>query len=103
MKCSSNRLLVAEVVEDSRAFAALEREWEDLYQNSPLATPYQSWAWLYSWWEHYGDDYELRLVTVRDGDLLVGIVPLMLERRWGFGRLRFIGTGLDGPQSCYLD
>jgi len=24
----------------------------------------------------------------------VGLVPLMLERRWGFQRLLFIGTGL---------
>jgi Acetyltransferase (GNAT) domain len=28
---------------------------------------------------------------VRDKGLLVGLIPLMLERRWGFGRLLFIG------------
>jgi hypothetical protein len=33
----------------------------------------------------------LRLITVRDRDLLVGLIPLMLERRWGFGRLLLIG------------
>jgi CelD/BcsL family acetyltransferase involved in cellulose biosynthesis len=88
------------VVEDARAFAALEREWDDLYRNSPLATPFQSWAWLYSWWEFYGEGYEPRLVTVRDDEgLLVGLVPLMLERKMGFGRLLWIGTGL----SDYLD
>lgn len=88
------------VLEDTRDFAALEDEWEALYQDSPLATPFQSWAWLYSWWEIYGEDYELRLVTVRDGDLLVGLIPLMLERRWGFfGRLLFIGNG----PTDYLD
>ena len=27
----------------------LLKEWEDLYRNSPQATPFQSWAWLYSW------------------------------------------------------
>jgi len=37
---------------------------------------------------------------VRDGALLVGLVPLMLERWWGFpGWLSFIGTGLTD----YLD
>ncbi len=92
------------VLKDSQAFAALEQEWDDLYQNSPHATPYQSWAWQYSWWESYGEDYELRLTTVRSEDgLLVGLIPLMLERRWGFGRLRFIGSGLNGPPSFYLD
>ena len=85
-------MLEVVVLEDPRAFEALEGEWEELYHDSPLATPFQSWAWLYSWWEFYGEPYELRLVTVRSGDLLVGLIPLMLERRWGFGRLLFIGT-----------
>ena len=95
--------LDVEVVEDAGAFAALEAEWEDLRLSCPRATPFQSWAWLYSWWEHYGAGRALRLVAVRDraaGGLLVGLVPLMLERgRWGLGRLLFVGTG----QTDYFD
>src|SRR5215203_3690479 len=88
------------IVEDARTFAALEKEWDDLYNSSAQATPFQSWAWLYSWWESYGEDYELRLVTVRDGrDLLVGLAPLMLEYKRGFSKLLFVGTGLTD----YLD
>ena len=88
------------VVENTRTFAALEREWDDLYRNSPLATPFQTWAWMYSWWQYYGESYELRLITVRnDKGLLVGLVPLVLERTMGFARLLWIGTGL----SDYLD
>src|SRR5687767_12019553 len=83
------------ILEDAKEFAALEREWEDLYRDAPLATPFQSWEWLYSWWEFYGEPYELRLITVRnESGVLVGIVPLMLKRRWGFGRLLFVGTGI---------
>jgi CelD/BcsL family acetyltransferase involved in cellulose biosynthesis len=84
-------LLDVTVLDDVHSFEALEEEWEDLYRNSPSATPFQSWSWLYSWWESFGDEYELRLITVRDGGLLVGLMPLMLERRWGFRRLLFIG------------
>lgn len=81
------------VIEDTRAFAALEEEWDDLYCDSRHATPFQSWAWLYSWWEHHGEGYELRLVKLRNEEnLLVGLIPLMLERRWGFGRLLFVGN-----------
>jgi CelD/BcsL family acetyltransferase involved in cellulose biosynthesis len=88
------------VLEDPQAFAALEQEWDDLFHNCPRATPYQSWDWLYSWWEAYGEDYDLRLITVRGEDgLLVGLIPLMLERSAGFGRLLFIG----GWQSDFLD
>jgi CelD/BcsL family acetyltransferase involved in cellulose biosynthesis len=81
------------VLDHTQAIAALEEEWEDLYRHSPLATPFQSWAWLYSWWEFYGKGYEMRLVTIRYDGLLVGLMPLMLQRRGGFGRLLFIGTG----------
>jgi CelD/BcsL family acetyltransferase involved in cellulose biosynthesis len=82
------------VVEDTGEFAALEEEWEDLYRNCARVTPFQSWAWLYSWWEYYGEGRELRIVTVRDGGLLVGLVPLMLERGQIFGRLLFLGSGI---------
>ena len=90
----------ATVLDEDRDFAALQQEWDELYANSSPTTPFQSWAWLYSWWEFYGEDYELRLITVRAGELLVGILPMMLERKWGlFGRLLFIGN----DPSDYLD
>jgi CelD/BcsL family acetyltransferase involved in cellulose biosynthesis len=101
MHLRSTKPVEIETVQTTRAFTDLEQEWEDLYGDSPLATPFQSWAWLYSWWESYGEGYELRLITVRDDGegLLVGILPLVLERRWGFGKLLFVGTG----QTDYLD
>ena len=95
----STELPAVAVLKDSQDFAALEEEWTDLYDSSPLATPFQSWSWLYSWWEFYGERYELRLVTIRDDGLLVGIAPLMLERRRVLSRLLFVGTGITD----YLD
>jgi CelD/BcsL family acetyltransferase involved in cellulose biosynthesis len=88
------------ILDNTRDFAALEGEWEDLYHDCPLATPFQSWAWLYSWWEFYGEHYELRLVTIRNEEgLLVGILPLMLERARTLSKLLFIGSG----PTDYLD
>jgi CelD/BcsL family acetyltransferase involved in cellulose biosynthesis len=96
---TQHRRLDAAVLRDDEGFAALEGEWAELYERCPSATPFQSWAWLYSWWEHHGEGYELRLVTLREGGLLVGLLPLMLERRFAFGRLLFIGSGTTD----YLD
>src|SRR3712207_9136670 len=88
------------VLKDTKRFATLEEEWDKLYRDAPLATPFQSWAWLYSWWEFYGEGHELRLVTVRDEEgLLVGLAPLMVERGRGLRRLLFLGTG----PTDYLD
>ncbi len=100
MSTRHSKLLRTEVLTSAGEFAALEEEWEDLYHDSPRATPFQSWAWLYSWWEYYGEGYELRLITVRDDEgLLIGLAPLMLERRLGFRKLLFVGTG----PTDYLD
>lgn len=94
------RSLRVQVLKHRTQFLSLEEEWEDLYHNCPQATPFQSWAWLYSWWEYYGEGYKLRLVTVRSNEgLLIGIIPLMLERKAFFRRMLFVGTGL----SDYLD
>jgi CelD/BcsL family acetyltransferase involved in cellulose biosynthesis len=84
---------------NAQDFLTLKEEWEDLYKDCPYATPFQSWEWLYSWWESYGEGYELRLVAVWNSDVLVGVIPLMLVRSWGFGRLLFVGTGITD----YLD
>jgi CelD/BcsL family acetyltransferase involved in cellulose biosynthesis len=83
------------VLTEDRDFASLEEEWGELYEHIPSATPFQSWAWLYSWWEVYGEGYQLRLIIVRDGDLLVGLLPLMARR----GRLLLIGDLVGGGLS----
>jgi len=77
---------------ETTEFTSLEEEWDELYESCPSATPFQSWAWLYSWWEAYGGAYDLRLITFRDaGGLLVGLLPLMVRRWPSFGRLLLIG------------
>jgi hypothetical protein len=80
-------------VQDTTEFASFREEWDELYQSCPSATPFQSWEWLYSWWEVYGEGrYRLRLITLRDaGGFLVGLLPLMVRRRPSLGRLLLLG------------
>src|SRR5215210_960855 len=87
---TQQRQLDTAVLPDTKDFASLQEEWDELYENCPLATPFQSWEWLYSWWEIYGEGrYGLRLITLRDpgSGLLVGLLPLMVRR----GRLLLLG------------
>ncbi|MGW6404201.1 GNAT family N-acetyltransferase [Streptomyces sp. NPDC055134] len=72
--------LSAEVCTDSVRFGALGPEWEALYRRSRTATPFQSHAWLHSWWLSYGSGRGLCVVLVRDGGRLVAAAPL--TRRW---------------------
>ncbi|MES4890278.1 GNAT family N-acetyltransferase [Streptomyces sp. NPDC096012] len=73
--------LAAELVTDEAAFARLAPAWDRLYARCAAATPFQSHAWLHSWWLSYGRPGRLRLVLVRSGEELVAAAPLMLVRR----------------------
>jgi hypothetical protein len=93
------------IVHDTRGFASLRCEWDELYRSCPSATPFSSWEWLYSWWEHYGEgNYELRLITLRDhkSGLLVGLLPLMVGRWTSFGRLLLLGGNRITPYKDIL-
>ncbi|WP_405872601.1 GNAT family N-acetyltransferase [Streptomyces sp. NBC_00005] len=78
---ASGRALSVELCTDERTFAALAEEWGKLHGSCPSATPFQSHAWLHSWWLSYGTPDGLRLFLVRRGDELVGAAPLMRVRR----------------------
>ncbi|WP_431781347.1 GNAT family N-acetyltransferase [Streptomyces chumphonensis] len=73
--------LTVSLCRDPAEFAALGPQWDALHRRSPAATPFQSHAWLHSWWLSYGRPGRLRLVLVRRGARLVGAAPLMLAYR----------------------
>lgn len=60
--------------------AALEPEWRELLGScSSHASIFQSPTWLRTWWGEFGASRELVLLSVRDEQRLVGVVPLMRE------------------------
>jgi hypothetical protein len=98
------RRLRSAMLRETAQFAALQKEWDELYRSCPSATPFSSWEWLYSWWEVYGEGtYGLRLITLRDTDgLLVGLLPLMARH----GRLLLLGgrsAGSEDGMTSYKD
>lgn len=78
--------LRTELCVDEGGFAALGTAWERLHRRCGAATPFQTHAWLHSWWQSYGRPGRLRLVLVRedggdrDGGDLLAVAPLMLVR-----------------------
>ncbi|MCQ0024451.1 GNAT family N-acetyltransferase [Streptomyces somaliensis DSM 40738] len=87
--------LTVTVCREDRRFAGLAAEWADLYRRCPAATPFQTHAWLHSWWLSYGVPGRLRLVLVRrPGDgRLVAAAPLWLTRA-RVPTLAFLGGAL---------
>ncbi|MEU8621373.1 GNAT family N-acetyltransferase [Streptomyces sp. NPDC048623] len=60
--------LLTEIVRDAAEFGRLGPEWTALYGRCATATPFQSHAWLHSWWLSYGRPGALRVVLVRRAD-----------------------------------
>ncbi len=85
-------------VTDQQGLARLRPEWEELWRRDPLATPFQSPAWIFAWWSVFGTS-EPVLLTARANGELVGLLPLYLLREPGCRKLLPIGVGL----SDYID
>ena len=69
-----------DVLTTTAQVAALQPEWEELLTQSAAASPFLSWEWMSTWYEHYGAQGQSRCLAVRDGTgRLVGIVPLFLS------------------------
>src|SRR6476659_5533750 len=92
-----------EVRRDDGCLTELGTEWNDLYARCSTATPFQSHAWLESWWHTYGRPGRIRLVLVRHAGRLVAAAPLMLERRWLCPVLTPIGGALADFTDVLVD
>ena len=80
----------------------LEKEWTNLVTEIPMIPVFLTWEWIRTWWELWGQDRELWLLSARDRQgKLLGLAPLMVEiARIGLLKIRvmaFIGSGLVSP------
>ncbi|MGE5624345.1 MAG: GNAT family N-acetyltransferase [Bacillota bacterium] len=98
--------LEVEWIEDPSRFALMQREWDELLQDSYADCLFLTWEWLHTWWEHLAGERRLHLFTVRRAGQLLAIAPLVVrprqpERLLPFEALEFLGMGAVG--SDYLD
>ena len=97
---------VIECLEHTACFRALRNDWQELHRACADATPFNSWDWLFSWWQAYRQERELRLLTWRVDGALVAVAPFYVAaEKTGIGTqanvLRMLGDG--SGDSDYLD
>ncbi len=73
-------------------FLQLETEWKELVNDSPSATPFQTWEWQSTWAKHFGRRGRFHLIAVKHGNDLVGLMSLM-KTQGAWKSLRAVGTG----------
>ena len=74
-------------VSESFADPGIDRDEWDSFAARQDAEIYQSYEWSRLWWEFYGRDRALRVVTFHRGDRLVALLPFFIETV-GFGPFR---------------
>lgn len=92
-----------EIRRDDGALAGIRAEWNDLFGRCATATPFQTHAWLTSWWRTYGRPGRLRLVLVRLDGRLVAAAALQRRRRWLCSVLTPVGGDLSDFGDVLID
>jgi len=96
-----NEELRIEVHEDASAFPELQRAWNGLLQRSSTNTIFLTWEWQRTWWDWFGEESRLCVLTIWDARELVGLAPLhMRPSSEGRGLLQLVG---GTELSDYLD
>ncbi len=66
-------------------------EWDRLFAGDPTATPFMSTGWARSWLERWDPSAQPWIVTVRDGEDLVGLAPLVTRKQGPLRTLHVLG------------
>lgn len=98
------------VVSDPAQLEVARAAWLALLERSASNEPMLSPTWLLSWWQVYGQSYQLALGFFYCGGRLIGLAPLLRRRHWHrrwlpLRRLEFLGADVDehdGVCSDYL-
>lgn len=96
-------LWTSDVLRGDSDLSAIGGEWDSLVERCASATPFQSHAWLESWWRHYGVSGRLRLVLVRRDERLVAAAAMMVRRNWPCVVLAPVGEGISDFTDVLLD
>ncbi len=83
-----------EVIDSFDRLSSLHDRWMALWQEDPLATPFQHPEWLLTWWRHFGSGTLFTIANWR-GERLVGLTPLFLHEWQGRRQVTLVGNGLS--------
>lgn len=80
------------VVTDIKEFESLAEVWNSLLQKcGDESTIFLTHEWLFTWWQHFGENNMLNILLVENEGEVTGIIPLMeVEYKLAFIKLRIL-------------
>jgi CelD/BcsL family acetyltransferase involved in cellulose biosynthesis len=95
------RSMAVDVLTTTAALENLRPEWEQLWAQSPQATPFQSPRWLLPWWKHIGRGTMAAIAVRCAAGELVALAPLYVYLDPQTGQHRLFPIGI--ATTDYLD
>ena len=86
--------LAATCVTTEAGLQALAGEWDALWRSLPGTTPFQSPAWLLSWWAQFGTGRPA-MGVLRQSGRLIGLLPAYVLDEGSGAKLLPIGAGIS--------
>lgn len=97
--------MIKNILEDFKDFENYQEEWERLLDGSPSDSPFLSYEWLSTWWNHFQQDKKLMGLVFKDESHLTGIIPLMIYREtikfYPLRKISFVGRG-DSDRADFI-
>lgn len=91
------------IIDTKSDLLRIKNRWDDLLNEANCNFPYYSWTWYERWWEYFGNENELFIITVEDSNgKLAAIAPLMKRestlRGFKISEICFMDNGI-GPRN----
>ncbi len=89
----------------SDAFCQARDDWHQLFQTAKCS-PFLSWEWMSTWFEHFGEGRTAFLITACRNDRVIGLLPMFCSNDAFLGitkkKLSLMGEGVGGADQLDL-
>ncbi|MFC5602544.1 GNAT family N-acetyltransferase [Sporosarcina koreensis] len=69
-------------------------DWSLILEENQNTNPFIEFVWIYEWWKHFGDEYDVEIMLVKLDDKPIGFFPFIHKRQW-FGHMyTFVAFGI---------
>jgi CelD/BcsL family acetyltransferase involved in cellulose biosynthesis len=95
-------MIEVQEINNIEELAGYRLAWNSWLANSPRASFVNTFDWLENYWQHFGENQQLRALVVRSAGTPIGVLPLCVRReRYGVGSVRVLTYPLGGWGNWY--
>lgn len=87
------------IVTSLNHFEQYEDDWSRILEDKQNTNPFIEFAWVYEWWKHFGDQWNVEIMVVKLDNNCVGFFPFIHHRKGFVGNYSFIALG----EANYMD